>query len=251
MEPIFSRKKFKADRDICASHSGQNFLRQIAADLLVQRLYLLSAFSGKAMEIGAGRGELSRQLLSFDLTVTDSSSKLLALNPCEKKINIDDEVIQLPEQESDLVLSCLNLHWINDVELFLHKIHRHLKPSGFFIANFIGGRSLRSLRRKLVDIEISLGLPARPHISPFISIDDATSLMKAAKFSSVVTDFDVLETEHASCLHLMRELKSLGEGSKLIKSAGQTLGKRLYLYLLGLNEKFVTEFEIITVYGKK
>jgi hypothetical protein len=52
-------------------------------------------------------------------------------------------------------------------------------------------------------------------------------------------------------MHLMRELKNLGESNKLLKSAGQTLGKSLYLYLKSLGETFVTEFEIITICGKK
>jgi hypothetical protein len=80
---------------------------------------------------------------------------------------------------------------------------------------------------------------------------DATALMKKSGFASVVSDFDVLEVEYSSCMHLMRELKNLGESNKLLKSAGQTLGKSLYLYLKSLDETFVTEFEIITICGKK
>jgi SAM-dependent methyltransferase len=256
MIQIFNRKKLRLDRDYCATYSDENFLRKIAANGIVQRLNLLDINSGKsfkikALEIGAGRGELTSQLTNFELTVTDSSCLMLDLNPCKKSINIDDEDLDLIDSSNDLILSCLNLHWINDVEGFLHKVYSNLKPSGFFVANFIGGRSLRSLRKKLIDSEILLNLPSRPHISPFISIEDATALMKRAGFASIVSDFDILEVEYPNCLGLMRELKNLGESNKLIKYTCQTFGKSLYLHLKSLNESFTTEFEIITICGKK
>jgi SAM-dependent methyltransferase len=248
---IFNRTKLRLDREHGANYSSQNFLRKIAADSIMRRLELLGINSGKVIEVGAGRGELSSKLADFDLIVTDSSSLLLDLNPCKQSFNIDDEDLRLLDLQCDVVLSCLNLHWINDVEGFLRSVYGILKPSGFFIANFIGGRSLRSLRKKLVDSEILLNLPSRPHISPFISIEDATALIKRAGFASIVCDFDVLEAQYSSCLSLMRELKILGESNKLLKSAGQMLGKSLYLYLKSLNEIFTTEFEIITIYAKK
>jgi hypothetical protein len=252
MNQIFSHSKLKLDRDYSAKFIKDNFLRQYAADSIISRLEILKLYSGSVLEIGAHAGLLTSKLSKlFDIKVTDSSSVLLGLNPCSEQINIDDEALELKAFENDLILSSLNLHWINDVLLFLGKIYYSLKPDGFFIANFIGGSSLRSLRKKLVELEIELGLPARPHVSPFITKEDITGLMRKVGFASVITESDCLEVEHPNILSLMRDLKNMGESNKLIKASGQTLGKSLYLSVKNSPEKFITEFEIITVCGKK
>jgi SAM-dependent methyltransferase len=251
MELIFDRNKLKLHRSNTSIFQNNNFLRQHAANIIVQRLGLLNPSSGKVIEIGAGIGELTKKILHFDLTVTEVSPELLRLNPCLKQINIDDENLELGDKAWNVVLSCLNLHWINDVKLFLRKIYLSLKPGGVFIANFIGGHSLKSLRKKLVELEINLGLPARPHISPFILKEDVMGLMQSVGFTAIIVESDSLETEYSNCLALMKDLKQMGESNKLIKASGQTLGKNLYLSLLESNEKFITEFEIINVCGKK
>jgi NADH dehydrogenase [ubiquinone] 1 alpha subcomplex assembly factor 5 len=250
MPQIFDRNALRIHREHCIGND--NFLCTFATKTICDRLGLLQIASGsRVLEIGAGSGRLTQHISHFNLTVTDASAKLLALNPCLSQIICDDEDLDLQKSSSDLILSCLNLHWINEVALFLYKIYCNLRPNGIFVANFVGGSSLRHLRKKLTEMEIELKLAARPHVSPCITKDSAASLLQQVGFKSVVAESDLLEIEYINCLALMRDLKNMGESNKMLKSSGQSLGKSLYLSLLKCSEKFVTEFEIITIYGKK
>ncbi len=249
MPCIFDRNALRIARE--RSIRGDSFLRSFAADSIFSKLNLLQITSGCALEVGAGSGYLTKHILHFDLTVTDSSAKLLDLNPCPSQIICDDEDLNLQEEQNDIVLSCLNLHWINEVVPFLCKIYCNLKPKGVFIANFIGGSSLLHLRKKLTEMEIALNLPARAHVSPYITKDCAAGLLQKVGFKSVVAESDLLEVEYSSSLALMKDLQNMGESNKMFKSASQSLTKSLYLSLLECREKFVAEFEVITIYGKK
>ncbi len=254
MPRVFDRNALRASRERCVN--SDSFLRSFAASSICNRLDLLQITSGqisskRVLEIGAGSGCLTKQILHLDLIVTDSSAKLLALNPCMRQIICDDEELDLQESQNDMVLSCFNLHWINDVPVFLYKIYCNLKLGGIFIANFAGGSSLKHLRSRLLEMEIKLNKPASPHISPYITKDHAAAILQKVGFKSVVAESDLLEVEYPSCLALMRDLQSMGESNKMFKSTGQHLAKGLYLNLLQCREKFIAEFEIITVYGKK
>ena len=251
MVQLFNRKLFKIHRDFAAPYAADDFLRIFASQQLASRVLLLKLSGNTALEIGAHAGELSSKLTSFDLTVTEASSKLLKLNPCTKQINQDDEELVLEAEQYDLVLSCLNLHWINQVLAFLQKIYFTLKPGGVFLANFIGERSLQSLRHYLIKAALDLGLPAGLHVAPLITKSDITALIRQAGFKDVVTDSEVLEVEYRNILALMRELKQMGQTNKMWQTTGQKINKKLYYALQASNEAFVTNFEIITIYGKK
>ena len=251
MQLIFCRKKLKSDRNYSAKYSDQNFLQHYGAQAIMQRLALLGITQGKALDIGSGSGLLASKLYNFDLTVTDSSQVLLQSNPCKNQINIDEEDLLLLMEENNLVTSCMSLHWINDIEQFLRNIYQSLKPGGTFIANFIGGKSLYALRRKLVELEIQLQLPSYPHVSPFITLQDATFLLQRAGFKQIISDADVLSVKYPNCMHAMGDLKKMGQSNKLLKSAGQIMPKSLYLALVNSKQEFVVEFEIITICGKK
>ncbi len=251
MKQIFSRQTLKAHRDRSSHFIEDNFLHQTAAKMLFERINILNIIQGKALEISANAGFLSQFLSNFDLTVTDSSSLLLALNPCKKQICLDDEELNLAFEENDLVLSCLNVHWINDVLLFFKQIYNNLKPGGTFLANFIGGKSLKSLRTRLVNMEIASRIPSFAHISPFILKEDISSLMLKAGFKKLVVDSDVLEVSYPNILALMRDLQKMGQSNKLLQSAGKSLSKKLYFDLLASSEAMLTDFEIITLCGQK
>ncbi|GFY55689.1 dihydrolipoyl dehydrogenase, mitochondrial [Trichonephila inaurata madagascariensis] len=75
------------------------------------------------------------------------------------------------------------LHWINDVQSFLTNIRAFLKPDGIFIGNFVGGNSLKNLRKSLIDAETASGFKHSSHISPFIHFDHVPMLLSQAGFA--------------------------------------------------------------------
>lgn len=214
MHLIFDKIKVKLDRDKAANFAGDNFLREHAAKIILNWLEMFEIRSGSVLELGAFTGHLSQHLKNFDLTVSDISEEALKINPCKNQIIGDEESLEFDGY--DVILSSMNLHWINSVQSFLAKIYKALKPGGRFIANFIGEDSVKSLRSKLSELEIQTNSLSMPHISPFITKQDITHLMQMVGFKDIITDSDLLEVTYPSILNAMRDLKKIGESNKII-----------------------------------
>lgn len=59
------------------------------------------------------------------------------------KIQHEMETIPFLENSFDLVLSSINLHWVNNLPFILAQIRTTLKPDGLFIASLLGGSTLQ------------------------------------------------------------------------------------------------------------
>ena len=271
MPQIFDRKKLHLDKQRAFGlNEGEDFLFQKSASILYERLMLLNIWNNKSinnkphkppgekikvLEVGAKHGILTHYLMKHftDLIVTDTATNLLARNPCQNQIIVDDEELEFENLSYDLIVSSLNLHWINNIHEFLKKIYCALRQNGYFLASFIAGGSLKSLRKLFIELELSLGLPCAPHISPFIKQEDITHLMQISGFSSCITDSEIFEIHYSNVKKLLYDLKNMGESNKLINQYGKPLSKKLYYNLMDCerNKNFITEFEIIIVTGKK
>lgn len=249
MRPIFDRIKLILDRDTSVKFASENFLREHSAKIILNWLEMLGIRFGKVLELGAFTGHLSQHLKNFDLTVSDISEVALKINPCKDKIIGDEEDIELDNY--DVILSSINLHWINFIQSFLAKVYKALNSGGRFIANFIGEDSLKSLRSELTRLEVQTNSISIPHISPFITKQDITRLMQIAGFKDIITDSDLLEVSYPNVLALMKDLKKMGESNKIVSSTGQALAPKVYKELLSSQAEFTTTFTIITVCGKK
>ena len=63
------------------------------------------------------------------------------------KIQHEMETIPFLENSFDLVLSSINLHWVNNLPFILAQIRTALKPDGMFIASLLGGSTLQVSNR--------------------------------------------------------------------------------------------------------
>jgi NADH dehydrogenase [ubiquinone] 1 alpha subcomplex assembly factor 5 len=50
-----------------------------------------------------------------------------------------EEQLSLPPGSVDLVVSCLGLHWLNDLPGAMVQCRRALRPDGLFLSAFLGG----------------------------------------------------------------------------------------------------------------
>jgi len=246
---IFDKIKVKLDRDKAVNFASDHFLREHAAKTILNWLGMFEIKSGRVLELGAFTGHLSQHLKDFDLTVSDISQEALKINPCKNQIIGDEESLEFDGY--DIILSSMNLHWINFVQSFLAKVYNALKPGGRFIANFIGEDSLKSLRSELITLELQTNSLSMPHISPFITKQDITHLMQMAGFKDIITDSELLEVVYPNVLGAMKDLKKMGESNKIISSMGLGIIPSVYKELLNNKAEFTTEFTIITVSGKK
>lgn len=143
-------------------------------------------------------------------------------------LTIMESYDSLPKNKFDLIIFPGGLHWVNDIEGFLNRVNKALRPNGVFMANFPGGGTLQTLRYTLMELEEKHSRPHAAHISPFIKFEHVVPLLQQAGFAENIIDMEVLELEHESPLGLMKMLQNIGESSVLQCSSSYSINKAMY-----------------------
>src|SRR5690606_28222718 len=115
----------------------------------------------------------------------------------------------------DLVVSGLELHWANDPVGLLVQMRRALRPDGLLIAALFGGQTLHELRASLAEAEVETTGGLSPRIAPMAEVRDLGALLQRAGFAMPVADTERLTVSYETPLHLMRELRAMGETNVL------------------------------------
>ena len=131
------------------------------------------------------------------------------------KLLPDDEVLDLEEGAHDLVVHAMALHWANDPVGQLVQARRALKPDGLLLALCFGGQTLHELRAALGQAEIEVTGGLSPRVAPMGEIRDLGGLLQRAGLALPVADSFTLNASYASALHLMRDLRAMGETNAL------------------------------------
>lgn len=127
----------------------------------------------------------------------------------------DSETLALEPGAHDLVIHAMCLHWADDPVGQLIQARRALRPDGLFLAVFFGGETLHELRSAFARAEADLYGGLSPRVAPMGEIRDLGALLQRAGFALPVADSLPLQASYASPLHLMRELRAMGESSAL------------------------------------
>ena len=205
-----------------------DYLRNESAENILDRLEDITRSFPRALEIGSYRGGLLKSIeskpnfdgpggiggieelvqcdwtalhmpeevqsaTSSDIETQDSTHLLIkSSNVAWGDIEKDAEDLPFNPASFDLVLSSLNMHWVNDLPLFLMQVKTILKPDGAFIGSLLGGNTLKELRYcfYLADMERKGGLG--PHASPMAKTSDIAGLMQAAGFALPTVDVDTI-----------------------------------------------------------
>ena len=171
------------------------------------------------------------------------------------RVAADEEFLPFADHSFDLVMSCLSLHWVNDLPGALIQIRRVLKPDGLFLASFLGGSTLKEMRRAWLEAESAVEGGVGPRVSPFADVRDAGSLLQRAGFALPVVDSDIITVTYADPLTLMTEVKLMGESNAVAaQRKGFTRRDTLFAAAESYREMFAGEdgripatFEIITM----
>lgn len=169
----------------------------------------------------------------------------------------DDEVLALKPASHDLVLHALALHWANDPVGQLVQARRALRPDGLLLATLFGGETLHELRRALAEAEVEVEGGLSPRVAPMAEIRDLGALLQRAGFAMPVADSTRLTVTYATPLHLMRDLRAMGETNVLhgrrrgpLKRA--TLARACEIYSANFRQKdgrVPATFEVIFLTG--
>ena len=218
---VFNRRVVRAHRDRAAPLlDDHGFLLDEVGERLADRLTDVKRRFPFALDLGchgggmgkllAGRGGIET-LVQCDLSV-EMARRAGGLN-----LAADEEALPFADSSFDLVLSCLSLHWVNDLPGALSQVRRALKPDGLFLAAMLGGETLGELRAALAEAESACEGGLSPRVSPFADVRDAGALLQRAGFALPVVDSDTITVSYAEPLKLMRDLRLMGEVNALLE----------------------------------
>lgn len=221
---IFDRARI-AQRIAHQANREPDFVTNLVCNDLIDRLAPITRPFKKALIMGPEPHKLPSAIQVGDQNIPLIRAATLPIGfdgPL-----FDPENLALPDKDYDLILSILDLQFINDVPGFLARIRAHMAPDGLLLLAAIGGNSLHELRRAWLtaDTEISGGAFAR--VAPFIEVRDAGALLQRAGFALPVTDIEHHIVRYPSALALMQDLRALNASNPLLDRPKKPAGKRL------------------------
>ncbi len=216
---IFDRRLQRRRRERAAPVlHGVDFLIREAASRLAERLADVRRRFALALELGCHTGQLAAAL-GADSPIERLVQTDLALAMAQRapglRLVADEELLPFGAGRFDLVLSCLSLHWVNDLPGTLAQIGHVLKPDGLLLATLLGGATLPELREALLRAELELEGGASLRVSPFVELRDAGALLQRAGFALPIVDVESIAVAYDHPLKLMQELRLMGESNAL------------------------------------
>jgi NADH dehydrogenase [ubiquinone] 1 alpha subcomplex assembly factor 5 len=169
-----------------------NYLKDAIADRMADRFLDIKRDFKKVLDFGAGSGHMikfvDKEMIPGKLIQYDSSSELLFRDSTKYEVETerwvgDMESLSFKENEFDAVVSCLALHWINDLPGVMSQLQRSLKPDGVFLGSLLGGDTLYELRTCLQLAETERLGGISPHVSPMVRHQDMGSLLSQSGFT--------------------------------------------------------------------
>lgn len=217
----FDRMAVRAHRDRAANGFGQaDFLFRECAGRLIDRLDDVCREFSCLLDLGCHDGGLGAQLAArkgvTHVVQGDLSPAMARAARAQNglaTVACDEEFLPFGAECFDLVTSNLSLHWVNDLPGALTQICRALKPDGLFLAALLGGETLSALRAAWMDAEMGMENGASPRVSPFADVRDCGDLLVRAGFRLPVADVDTITVNFETPLHLMRDLRAMGEAN--------------------------------------
>ena len=197
-----------------ADPGGADFLYREVAALIAERLGEINRDFPRVALIGTGAGVVAEAvegaLAAPDtrLTQLDPSPAMAAAAGAEV---LESDVLPLEPGAHDLVVSTLLLHAMNDPVGQLIQMRLALKPDGLMLAALFGGQTLNELRTSLAEAESEVEGGLSMRVAPMAEIRDLGALLQRAGYAMPVADSEKLTVTYATPLHLMRELRAMGE----------------------------------------
>ncbi|KAH0780095.1 hypothetical protein KY290_006522 [Solanum tuberosum] len=169
-----------------------------------------------------GRGGIEKLLMmdtSWDMVklCKDAEQQMPTDNIETSYVIGDEEYLPVKENSVDLVISCLGLHWTNDLPGAMIQSRLALKPDGLFLAAILGGETLREMRIACTIAQMEREGGISPRLSPLAQVRDAGNLLTRAGFTLPGVDVDEYTVRYSSALELIEHLRAMGETSALLQ----------------------------------
>jgi len=156
--------------------------------------------------------DLSQDMLDFVKSVIGAEPKRRDGTPVDVSyVQGDEENLPIQMNSVDAVISCLGLHWVNDLPGAMSSAAAALVPDGLFLSSIFGGNTLQELRVAcaLAETEHEGGVSAR--VSPLAHVRDCGGLLGRANLSLPAVDVDIVTMAYGSPEKLVEHLRAMGE----------------------------------------
>ncbi|QRV72698.1 methyltransferase domain protein [Ceratobasidium sp. AG-Ba] len=230
---LFDRNTKRMQKDRAALRdSGErsrtvDYVRDEVADRLIERVLDIKRHFPHILDLGAGSGHFTKLLdqeIADRVTMLDMSAHSLNRDPDSEfplppaRLNIDEETLlnTIPRNSQDAVMSCLGLHWVNDLPGVLIQIREALIPDGVFLGAMFGGDTLFELRTALQVAQIEREGGISPRVSPMTDTRDVSNLLGRAGFTLLTVDTDDVRVSYPSIWELMEDLRDMGESNAIV-----------------------------------
>jgi SAM-dependent methyltransferase len=168
----------------------------------------------------------------------------------------DTDTLELSADSHDLIIHALSLHWANDPVGQLIQCRHALKNDGLLLTASFGGQTLQELRACLAQAESEISGGLSPRVLPMGEIRDLGALLQRAGFALPVADSLPLDVSYETSLHLMRDLRAMGETNALA-ARRKTFSNRaifarteaLYRQSFAEGDRLKATFEVIFMTG--
>ncbi|MGE5442219.1 MAG: methyltransferase domain-containing protein [Bacteroidota bacterium] len=229
---VFDRRSVRLHRErVAASLPQHDFLLREIGERLVDRLDDVRREFPIALDLGCRHGALAGDLAGRGVQTLIHCDLAYGMvrRAAGLRVVADEEALPFAAASFDLVISLLNLHWVNDLPGALLQIRRALKPDGLFLAALFGGETLKELRRSLAEAEIAAEGGLSPRVSPFADVRDAGNLLQRAGFALPVADVETLTVSYADPFSLLADLRGMGETNAVLERR-KTASRRATLF---------------------
>ncbi|EGR27241.1 hypothetical protein IMG5_199200 [Ichthyophthirius multifiliis] len=174
--------------------------------------------------------DISSQLLQESIQEIENNNKLKKNFPDVEiyPIIIEEELFPFKSESLDLVVSNLNLHYVNDLAVAFSRILDCLKPDGTHVGAILGEETLQELRIAFTLAESERCGGVSQHVSPFVSITEVGNLITRLKYNlpTVFSEKRILYFD--TCLDLMQYLQRNGDNSCLLDQRNGIYKDTLY-----------------------
>jgi malonyl-CoA O-methyltransferase len=198
-----------------AAYDRSAVLQREVGDRLLGRLDLVRLEPRRVLDLGAGTGAATEQLLKrypkAEVYALDLAPAMLqharrrgSWRRRPRCLAADAEALPFREGSFDLIFSNLALQWCVDLPRLFQGLLRVLRPEGLLMFSSFGPDTLKELRDSWAAVD------GHSHVNRFVDMHDLGDALVHARFADPVMDMEQITVTYPRVEGLMRDLKNIG-----------------------------------------